>query len=218
MCHNKTKIETRQVWDDKFGMIDKPCGFQTEEKECGCDMPDSIHKCTCVGKESKCNQHVVIQGVGQDAPIVTNSKGGKQSKSPVSMHLIDPSYLKEYYRDAIESDEDDDSNNIRQAIVYIAEFMENTEKYLLLVAMDELAPTQQAFRVANILQEGANKYKVNNWRLIPQEEHINHALIHLTAHLEGDTQDNHIDHALCRLMMAYATDVTEGFSYTEYIE
>ena len=72
--------------------------------------------------------------------------------------------------------------------------------------------------IAKVLQYGADRYAPNNWRLIPQEEHINHALIHIVAHLAGDTQDEHIDHALCRLMMAYATDKSAGFAYGAYID
>ena len=35
----------------------------------------------------------LIEGVGKDAEIVTNEKGGKQSKAPMAMHLIDPQFL-----------------------------------------------------------------------------------------------------------------------------
>ena len=72
-------------------------------------------------------------------------------------------------------------------------------------------------RIAKVLQYGAGRYEPNNWRLIPQEEHINHALIHIIAHLAGDTQDDHIDHALCRLMMAYSTKTSPNFCYINYV-
>ena len=76
---------------------------------------------------------------------------------------------------------------------------------------------QQVINIAKILQYGADRYAPNNWRLIPEEEHINHALIHLIAHLAGDTQDDHINHALCRLMMAKSTKKSENFAYGAYI-
>ena len=57
-----------------------------------------------------------------------------------------------------------------------------------------------------------------NWRLIPQEEHINHALIHYYAAMVGDTQDEHIQHCMCRLMMAYATEKSKNFDYSRYIK
>lgn len=78
--------------------------------------------------------------------------------------------------------------------------------------------TQAVVRIAKVLQYGADRYEPNNWRLIPEEEHINHALIHIIAHLMGDTQDNHIDHALCRLMMAYSTKKSEDFDYSNYVK
>lgn len=58
--------------------------------------------------------------------------------------------------------------------------------------------------LANVTYEGAKKYARDNWRLISKEEHINHALTHLFAHLAGDRQDDHLEHALCRVMMALA--------------
>jgi len=76
---------------------------------------------------------------------------------------------------------------------------------------------QQVINIAKILQYGADRYAPNNWRLIPEEEHINHALIHIIAHIAGDRQDDHINHALCRLMMAYATKPSEKFAYGAYV-
>ena len=150
----------------------------------------------------------IIDGVGKDAEIVVNEKGGKQSKSPMAMHLIDPCFLQLWT-----------NLDLTDVFMPIGEFMETGEINYLLHAIDCIEPEEAKvlMRIAKVLKEGADKYTPNNWRLIPQEEHINHALIHLLAHEMGDTQDNHLDHALCRLMMAYATEVSEGFSYTEYV-
>lgn len=71
--------------------------------------------------------------------------------------------------------------------------------------------------IAKVLQYGAEKYRPNNWRLIPQEEHINHALIHYIAYLLGDTQDEHLEHCMCRLMMAYSIPLSSDFRYNKYI-
>ena len=65
------------------------------------------------------------------------------------------------------------------------------------------------FRLAGVLEYGATKYKVNNWRLISYEDHLNHALQHLAALLAGDRQDDHLGHAFCRLMMAIETEDPE---------
>lgn len=174
----------------------------------------------------------VIDGVGADAEVVTNSRGGKQSKSPMAMHLLDPNFLINFtknkaeeleYEDEGESicvvGEDIDKYRCYRAMEFIGNFMLLGDKMFLQHAMYELncEELQQIISIAKVLQYGALRYKANNWRLIPQEEHINHALIHIIAHLSGDTQDDHLDHALCRLMMAYATDVSEGFNYNKYI-
>ncbi len=167
-----------------------------------------------VDKKKK-QEKVVIEGVGKDAEVVTNAKGGKQSKSPMAMHLIDPYFLNRIFYTRY-------GNNSPQidAIREIATAIECGDREFLINAIQFLTSSkcEALIRIAKVLQEGASRYAPNNWRLIPQEEHINHALIHLLAAEMGDTQDNHIDHALCRLMMAYATQCSPNFSYTEYKE
>ena len=66
----------------------------------------------------------------------------------------------------------------------------------------DLLPPRALLEVAAILKTGAEKYGDNNWRAIPQHEHISHALTHLLCHQAGDTQDDHLGHAACRLLMA----------------
>lgn len=227
-----------QEWDDKFGIIDKPnCGFQTENKECGYAMPDSMRDCSHVGDETKCAGNApaimkpivnaVIDGVGEDAEVVTNAAGGKQSKSPMAMHLLDPNFLKRVYLDKAErleyyggiDTQDMEAHSNYMAMVNIADFMLTGDDFYIFNTMDYLAEEdEQIIKIAKVLQYGANRYEPNNWRLIPQEEHINHALIHILAHIAGDTQDNHIDHALCRLMMAYSTKKSESFDYSSYVK
>ena len=84
--------------------------FSATENKCGYYMPDSW--CDCVGfnncgiykeeqkglKMDKENKVKVIDGVGEDAEIITNAAGGKQSKSPMAMHLVDPRFLTEFAR------------------------------------------------------------------------------------------------------------------------
>ena len=173
----------------------------------------------------------IIDGVGKDAEIVTNAAGGKQSKSPMAMHLVDPYFLQtfaknkaeelEYIDDSRSTKIDDEDASVYysyRAIEYIAHYMMTGEDWFLLAAMDalELDELLQITKIAKVLQYGASRYEPNNWRLIPEEEHINHALIHILAYIAGDTQDDHIDHALCRLMMAYAVDKSIGFDYCSY--
>lgn len=248
--------KTNQEWDDKFGLIDKPadCSFKMKNNDCGWLLPDSVRPCTHIGNETSCDcylaenlednysqrakeqaaaEEIKLAGVGKDAEIVTNAAGGKQSKSPMAMHLVDPNYLEETFKELAEReeycDEGDstcvrvesiDSHSCCRAIEYIASYMRSGIDFELTCAMDCLCEDEilQVTRVAKVLQFGADRYEPNNWRLIPEEEHINHALVHIIAHLMGDTQDEHIDHALCRLMMAKATKISEGFAYGAYVK
>lgn len=233
------------------------CRWECENKKCYYFMPDSMRDC-CGYKNCKGYEMVgkilddrfgmvgtkdwtsnplledkkVIDGVGADAEIITNSAGGKQSKSPMAMHLVDPKYLKEIFEKKADSleyldeggstcvdDEDIFQHSYYRAIVDIADYMQTGVVFNLELAMGSLEcdELQQTIRIAKVLQYGADRYGPNNWRLIPEEEHINHALIHVVAAAAGDTQDDHIDHALCRLMMAYATEKSPNFEYNKYI-
>jgi hypothetical protein len=73
----------------------------------------------------------------------------------------------------------------------------------------DLIDPKAIFALAQVLHEGAQKYEKDNWRKITTEEHLNHALSHIYAHLAGDKQDNHLSHAFTRLMMAYAVEKGE---------
>lgn len=72
-------------------------------------------------------------------------------------------------------------------------------------AFDQLDPLAM-FQLAGIIQKGAEKYGRDNWKKITTEEHLNHALQHIFAHLAGDKQDDHLGHAFCRLMFAIVVD------------
>lgn len=171
-------------------------------------------------KEQTAAKNVKIAGVGADAEIVTNSAGGKQSKAPMAMHLVDPEFLNAWFNTP------NPDYPIQDFVIRnITDFMLYEDCRNLLEAIFELHTKLHGdgseenlaiVEIAKVLQYGASRYRANNWRLIPQEEHINHALIHYMAYLLGDEQDDHIEHCMCRLMMAYATEKSEGFSYTKY--
>lgn len=174
-------------WDDKFGLL-----------ELTYDGPRPS-----------------VEGVGKDAPTETNKEGGKQSITQYAMHLIDPDFL-----DAMVGEEG--------PLHYIANFMrDNSISTDLFLALEEALdlPTIEYSRckaysrlltIGKVLKEGAEKYEANNWRLIPQESHLNHAIIHYIAYALGDDSDDHLAHFATRLMMAYATKPTPGFSYNQY--
>ena len=68
----------------------------------------------------------------------------------------------------------------------------------------DLIDAPAIFDLAERLAYGAERYEDNNWRKIPERDHLNHALVHIFAHLGGDEQDKHLEAAFCRLMMALA--------------
>lgn len=153
----------------------------------------------------------IIEGVGEDAEVVVNEKGGKQSKTPMALHLIDSAFLYHLFHSKYD---------YSAFIDYITDFMESNTRDTLIKAVKALAieaGVDAVVEIGKVLQYGAEKYEANNWRLIPQEEHINHALIHYYAARVGDTQDQHIAHCLCRLMMAYATEKSDKFDYCKYV-
>lgn len=193
-------------------------------------VPSSI-ECDCYFIDNYCqpettpelmDKKIQLEGVGPDTEIVTNEAGGKQSKSPMALHLVDPEVISQLTKkdsfscaDEVISDimtgcQLDNINFFLTAIrhIYKKNYVHDAETKI---------GTEALFKIAKVMQEGASKYKPNNWRLIPQEEHINHALIHYLAYQVGDRQDNHIDHCMARLMMAYATKRSPGFSYNKYI-
>lgn len=66
------------------------------------------------------------------------------------------------------------------------------------------------FAAARVAKEGADKYDETrherNYKKIPVDSHLNHALQHIYAYLAGDESDPHIAHAIVRLMFAYECD------------
>lgn len=102
-----------------------------------------------------------IEGVGPDAPIATNERGGRQSDSPYRLDLL---------------------------------------------------PMQAVLELGKVLKHGADKYGIDNWRQISSQEHLNHALVHVVAHLAGDRQEGthgHLAHLLCRVAMALEMHIAE---------
>lgn len=204
-----------KTWDDKFGWIvdNKPYHEFDDIANINGVIKDDDGSITIV---TNGNVKTVV-GVGKDAPIETNEDGGKQSTTQYAMHLLDPDFL-----DAMVAEEG--------PLHYIANFMrDNTVSTDLFLALEEALdlptiefPRHRAYSrlltIGRVLKEGADKYEANNWRLIPQESHLNHAIIHYIAYVLGDESDDHLAHFATRVMMAYATECTPGFSYNRYIK
>ena len=79
-----------------------------------------------------------------------------------------------------------------------------TQTYLPMRA--DLIPSDALLDVAEVLAAGAEKYGANNWKLISNEDHVNHALVHIYRYQMGDTSEHHLAHALCRLLFATHID------------
>ena len=189
----------KTLWDEKFGFINEDNLTQRMREQ-------AIYNAT---------PGAIVEGVGKDAPVISNSLGGKQSSTPYAPHLIDPDFL-----DAMSDEEG--------VLHHIANYMRTELPVHLFLAIEDVYPqtdsiphiakvADRLLTISKVLKEGADKYEPNNWRLIPSEAHLSHALTHYLAFLVGDKQDDHLAHFLCRLMMVYATPKTEGFNYTEYV-
>ena len=72
----------------------------------------------------------------------------------------------------------------------------------------DLIDPRALFDIAQILAAGAEKYGAENWRQIPINDNLNHALAHINAFLAGDRQDDHLGHAACRAIFALALQLT----------
>lgn len=73
-----------------------------------------------------------------------------------------------------------------------------------------MLPPNVVFAAAEVARQGAEKYGETmldrNYKRIPAEEHVNHAVQHLFAYLAGDESDDHLSHAILRAMFAYEVD------------
>lgn len=71
-------------------------------------------------------------------------------------------------------------------------------------------PPRAMFAAAEVAKYGSEKYgetlEDRNYKKIPAEEHVNHAIQHLFAYLAGDTSDDHLAHAILRTMFAFEVD------------
>jgi hypothetical protein len=79
----------------------------------------------------------------------------------------------------------------------------------------DLLDVPSMFALAKVLDEGAKEYGENNWRKISVESNLNHAIMHILAYLNGDTQDDHLSHAFTRLMFALGVKIQGGVKCSE---
>lgn len=148
---------------------------------------------------------IKFENGGNDAPIVENKIGGKQSVPIGDFTLLPTYFAKQYVYEAARKQR---LEPIGRAYGKLVDFLEDLDIDLLDEAMDSLS-NEPLTAIARVMEEGLKKYPKNNWLLISYEDHINHALCHLYMHIKGDEQDEHLEHALTRIAMAYETFLRE---------
>ena len=80
-----------------------------------------------------------------------------------------------------------------------------------------LIPAEALLRLNRVVGDGSKTYAPNNWRRIPFEQHISHALEHLFLMMDGDDTDDHLGHALTRLAFAVAMEPEAKFDFKAYV-
>jgi hypothetical protein len=65
-----------------------------------------------------------------------------------------------------------------------------------------LVPPDALSQVARIMYNGSMKYSDDNWKKIPCNDHLNHAVHHVFLHLAGNRMEDHLAHAATRMLMA----------------
>lgn len=71
----------------------------------------------------------------------------------------------------------------------------------------DLVDPKSILEIASVLKGGAEKYGDDNWKLISTQDHLNHLLVHVYAHLAGDESDKHLAHAACRAIFALGVEL-----------
>lgn len=138
---------------------------------------------------------------GDDAPIIENTSGGKQSV-PIGDFTLLPTYFAKHYVKNLARDLG--KEDIGEAYIELLNFLEYLDIDCLLDAVNSLTE-EPLTAIASVMEAGLKKYPRNNWKKVPCKDHINHALCHLYMAIHGDDQDEHVEHAICRIALAYDT-------------
>lgn len=64
--------------------------------------------------------------------------------------------------------------------------------------------------LAGIMHDGLKDHEPDGWRELPIEDHLNHAVGHITAYRAGNRELDHLGRAFARLMMAVAEEKEDG--------
>ena len=156
---------------------------------------------------------------------VVNESGGAQSKIHYTPTLVPGEALRALRRTFINTNNEWKTRSIESLIDETVEILEilldsSENKYLeqafglcaraitveesKAVSRSSTVPSEPALRIAEVTAFGKEKYGLNNWRLIPYTDHLDHAITHLWQWQAGDTSDDHLGHALTRLSFSIA--------------
>lgn len=73
-----------------------------------------------------------------------------------------------------------------------------------------LIPPHAMMALAEVAKYGADKYNGSrdnpNYRKIPIESHLNHAMYHIVQYLNNDNAEDHLAHAMTRLVFCVALE------------
>lgn len=61
--------------------------------------------------------------------------------------------------------------------------------------------------VAEAMAKGEERYGADNWKGLPEEEMVNHAIRHLVLWLAGDRSEPHAAHAAANCLMLHELEV-----------
>jgi hypothetical protein len=76
----------------------------------------------------------------------------------------------------------------------------------------DLVPPEALLAISAVVGAGSKKYARGNWRKIPANEQIRHALTHIFKYMMGDRSERHLWNALTRLAFAVAVE-DEAYDY-----
>lgn len=71
----------------------------------------------------------------------------------------------------------------------------------------DLVPPDAMLAVAKAMSEGAAKYGDENWRGLPIDNIVNHAVRHVFLWMSGDRSEDHLGHAAAGMLMAKDMEV-----------
>ena len=81
----------------------------------------------------------------------------------------------------------------------------------------DLIPHDNELLLGECLGFGAGKYGEDNWKKIPLEDNLNHALVHIRKYLAGDRVEQHLVNTLARVNFALWHAIDSGEHPRQYI-